>query len=87
MVADFYHIDAVPVVTLELMRGARSLWSVAQVLLLIRSISTVIFPITDFLLINAQPVLTGKLALTAGGVQAVPLVTVVTTVIAPVTPV
>lgn len=81
------HINAVPIVTPELMRGARGLWSVAQVLQLIRPISTVVFPITHVLLINAQPILTGKLVLAAGGVGAVPLITVVPTVIAPVTPV
>lgn len=69
------------------MRGARGLWSVAQVLQLVRPITTVVLPVTHILLINAHPVLTGELVLAAGGVGAVPLIAVVPTVIAPVTPV
>ena len=87
MVADLHHFNAVPIVTLELMRGARGFWDVAQVLQLIRIIPTVVFPIADVALVNAEPVLTGELILAAGGVEAVPLITVVTTVIVPVTPV
>ena len=87
MVADLHHFDAVPIVTLELMRGACGFWDVAQVLQLIRIIPAVVFPVADVALVNAEPVLTGELILTAGGVEAVPLITVVTTVIVPVTPV
>lgn len=87
MVADFYHLDAIPIITLELMRGACGFRDMAQVLQLVRAISAVIITITDEGFINAEPILTGKLFLIAGGVQAVPLITVVTTVIVPVTPV
>ena len=69
------------------MRGARGFWDVAQVLQLIRIIPAVVFPVADVALVNAEPVLTGELILAAGGVEAVPLITVVTTVIVPVTPV
>lgn len=68
MVADFHHFNAVPIITLELMRGAGGFRGMAQVLQLIRIISTIIFPITGVALINAEPVLTGKLILIAGGV-------------------
>ena len=69
------------------MRGTCGFWGVAQVLQLIRVISTVIVPITDIGLINAESVLTGKKGLVAGRVHTAPLITVVTTVIVPVTPV
>lgn len=87
MVADFYHLNAIPIITLELMRGACGFRYMAQVLQLVRTISAVIITITDEGFINAEPILTGKLFLIAGGVYAVPLITVVTTVIVPVTPV
>ena len=69
------------------MRGTCGFWGVAQVLQLIRVISTVIVPITDIGLINAESVLTRKKGLVAGRVHTAPLITVVTTVIVPVTPV
>lgn len=69
------------------MRGARGFRDMAQVLQLIRIISTVIFPITGIAFVNAEPILTCKLIPIAGGVWAVPLITVVTAVIVPVTPV
>lgn len=86
MVTDPRHLDAVPVVTPELMRGARGFWGVTQVLLLIRPISTVIVLITNKEPRDAPPVLTGKLICMAGWVRAASLITVVSTVIAPVTP-
>ena len=87
MVADFHHLNAVPIVTPELMRGTCGFFLVAQVLQLIRIVATVIFPITDVTLISADTVLTGKKVFITGWVLAVPLITVVTTVIATVTPV
>lgn len=86
MVADLPHLDAMPVVTLELMRGARGFRGVTQVILLIRFISTVIVPITDIGLINAAPVLAGELMVLAGRVGALPLIAKVTAVVLPVTP-
>lgn len=68
MVANFYHLDAIPIITLELMRGACGFRDMAQVLQLVRTISAVISPITDEGFINAEPILTGKLILIAGGV-------------------
>ena len=69
------------------MRGTCGFRGVTQVLELIRVISTVIVPITDIGLINAESVLTCKKGLVAGRVHTAPLITVVTTVIVPVTPV
>lgn len=69
------------------MRGTCGFRGVTQVLELIRVISTVIVPITDIDLINAESVLTCKKGLVAGRVHTAPLITVVTTVIVPVTPV
>lgn len=69
------------------MRGTCGFWGVTEVLQLIRVISTVIVPITDIGLINAESVLTRKKGLAAGRVHTAPLITVVTTVIVPVTPV
>jgi hypothetical protein len=68
VVAEFPRVDAVPIVTLELMRGACGFWGMAQVLQFIRVISTVIFFITDKQLTDATPILTGKLILMAGWV-------------------
>lgn len=66
VVAEFHHLNAAPIVTLELMRRTRGFWGVAQVHQLIRSISTVIILITDEGFTNAAPILTGKLILLAG---------------------
>lgn len=87
VVADFHHLEAVPVVTFELMRRACGFWGVAQVLQLIRFVPTVVLLITDKGLTNAVPILTGKLTVLAGRVGTAPLITVVATVVAPVTPV
>lgn len=86
MVTDSPHLNAVPVVTPELRRGACGFWGVTQVLLLIRPVSTVIVLITDKEPRDTPPVLTGKLICMAGWVRAAPLITVVPTVIAPITP-
>lgn len=86
MITDSPHLDAVPVITPELMRGACGFWGVTQVLLLIRPISTVIVLITNKVPRDTPPVLTRKLICIAGRVRAAPLITVVSTVIAPITP-
>lgn len=86
VVTDLHHVNAVPVVTAELMRGARGFRGVAQVLLLVRPVSTVVVLVTDKELWDASPVLTGELIVVAGRVGAAPLVTVVTAVITPIAP-